>query len=132
MLKSFSTPGYLNFIKNYQTYLKFLKGNTKFLIFCICKIYTNSFIIYQSFLNNFLMILKFPRSFFEYSSIFFKISTNRQFLSLLLTVYQVFFLKIPQFFFKDLRGVLIKLQLKFAHIFILVYLKISLQVSEVI
>ncbi len=95
------------------------------------------------------MILKFPRSFFEYSSnLFFKISTNittqkvipfsnfrctfsavpRFFIDILSS----FFCKFLKFFFKDFFSVSIKLYLRFAQIFILVYLKIFLQVSEVI
>ncbi len=68
---------YLNFIKLWSISKIFSQASTKFLVFCICKVYRNSFIIYPSFLNIFLTILKFPRSFSKYSSIFFfKTSTS--------------------------------------------------------
>ncbi len=69
---------YLNFIKLLNISKIFWKVNTKFWVFCIYKIYTNSFIIYPSFSNIFSIILKCPRSLSKYSSnfFFFKISTN--------------------------------------------------------
>ncbi len=62
---------YMNFVKLSSFSKIFWKAKTKFKIFYICKVYTNSFMIYPSFLNIFAMILKFPRSFSKYSSIFF-------------------------------------------------------------
>ncbi len=109
---------YLNFIKLANISKIFGQARAKFKFFCICKVYTNSFIIYRSFLNMFSMILKFPRSFPEYSSNFFFISTNitqneylflifavlsRQFLNPLLTFCQVFG-QIPQFFFSKIKS----------------------------
>ncbi len=68
---------YSNFIKLSKISKIFWQESTKFQVFCICKVYTNSFIIYQSFLNIFSMILKFPQSFSKWFSNFvFKISTN--------------------------------------------------------
>ncbi len=62
---------YLNFIKLSNISNIFWQTSTKFEVFCICKVCTNSLIIYPSFLNIFSLILKFPRSFFKYSSNFF-------------------------------------------------------------
>ncbi len=90
---------------------------------------------FWSFLEVFLIItLIFFQNFNKYYSklILFLIFTafSRQFLSSLLTFYK-FFATSSNFIFKDLLGVSIKLQLKFVQIFILVYLKFFLQVSEV-
>ncbi len=91
----------------------------------------------------FSKIFKISAKFFQiFLQFFFKISTNitqnllifavfsRQFLSQLLTFYQVFY-KCLIFKKKDLLRVAIKLQLKFAQIFILIYLKFFLEISDV-
>ncbi len=62
---------YLNFIKLSNISKIFWQASTKFWVFYICKVYTNSFIIFQISWNIFSMILKFPRNFSKYSSIFF-------------------------------------------------------------
>ncbi len=111
----------------------FWKASTKFQS-VFCKIYTHFIHNLPEFLENFLK---------DYQN-FFKISTNisqneyffliyvpfsRQFPSPLLAFYHVSS-KFLKFFFEDLLKVSVKLQLKFDQIFILVYLKIFLQVSE--
>ncbi len=105
-------------------------------MFCICKIYTNSFIIYPSFLNNFSMTSKFPQSFSKYSSDFFFFNFNEFYSLILFSNFQCIFSTVPQSFidifssFFQIPQVSIRLQLKFAQIFILVYLKIFLQDSK--
>ncbi len=62
---------YSNFIKLSNIPKIFWQASTKFYVFCICKVYTNSFISEPSFLNIFPLILKFPGSFSKYSFNFF-------------------------------------------------------------
>ncbi len=75
------------------------------------------------FLSNFQQILLKTNTFLNFCCIFSTVPQS--FIDILST-----FLQISQIFFKDLLRVSIKLQLKFAQIFILVYLKIFLLVSE--
>ncbi len=141
---SFSTLIWI--LSNYQTLLQFSKKEVQNLNTVFVKFTQVLFIIYPSFLKIFSRIFKISPNFFWIFLQFFFQNFNKYYSKLILflnlrcistTLSQSFidilsiFLQISQIFFSKIYAVSIKLQLKFAQNFILVYLKNFLQVFKV-